>query len=88
MQVLTIESLGPRLDEPARAALVEADLIIGVDAATEREFTVYGMPSLESSVSIKRPSAMRTVRVLLDCKNGELEDLVAIVQAIKGLKPR
>jgi hypothetical protein len=84
MEILTIESLGPKLDAEARAALADADLIIGVDAAAQGEFTVYGTPSLESSGSIKRPSAMHTVRVLIDCKSGDLAQLVALVQAIKG----
>ncbi len=88
MEILTIESLGPKLDAAARAALAEADLIIGVDpgvdGTAEREFTVFGMPSLESSGSIKRPSAMHTVRVLIDSKSGGLQELVALVQGIKG----
>lgn len=84
MGVITFESLGPTLGDAVRAALEEADVVIGVDAATEREFTVFGTPPLESTCSLKRPSAMRVVRVPLDGKVWGLDQLIAAVRAVKG----
>ena len=84
MSVITIESLGPAMDDALRAALEEADVVIGVDVATEREFTIFGTPPLESTCSLKRPSAMRIVRVPLDGKIWGLEKLIAAVRAVKG----
>ena len=85
METITIESPGVCLADDARAALVGADVIIGVDNQTGQEFTVFGTPPLESTGSFKRLSAMRTVRVSVDRAIGELETLIAVVQAIKGL---
>jgi hypothetical protein len=83
MNVVQIESLGASLDESLRATLAGADVIIGVDTLTQRESTVFGYPSLESTTSLKKPTAMRTVRVMVDFAAGELEKLAALVRAVK-----
>ena len=59
-------------------------MIIAVDAATGHEFTVFGRPSLESTTSLKKPTAMCTVRVTVKCPSGELEKLLELVRAAKG----
>jgi hypothetical protein len=84
VDTLTFESLAVNPSAAARAALAEADVIIGIDMATEREFTVFGIPSLQSTATLKRPSAMRTVRVSFDFQAGELDKLIALVRAAKG----
>jgi hypothetical protein len=84
MAVVTIESPAAGLSAEGRAALAAADVIIAVDARTEREFTVFGTPPLESTVSLKRPAAMRVVRVSLDDATGELKRLVELVRELKG----
>lgn len=86
MKVLPIESLGAKLTEDSRALLAEADIIIGVDLVTHREFTVFGTPSLESTITMKHPSAMEVVQVPLDFNSGELEELAQLVREIKGLR--
>lgn len=86
MKVLPIESLGSKLTEDARALLAEADVIIGIDQATQREFTVFGTPSLESTITMKKPSAMQVVQVPLDFNSGELEELAQLVREIKGMR--
>jgi hypothetical protein len=88
VDVITIESLAPALSDNARAALVEADVIIGVDAQTQQEYTVFGTPPLESTVSFKKPTAMNVVRVGIDSKSGGLEALGALVSALKGRSDR
>ena len=86
MKVLPIESLGATLTEDSRALLAEADIIIGVDLVTQREFTVFGTPSLESTITMKHPSAMQVVQVPLDFNSGELEELAELVREIKGTR--
>jgi hypothetical protein len=86
MTVLDIAAIGSDLTAETRAVLAEADVIIGVDSVGQREFTIYGTPALEDSGSVKKPMALRTVRVVLDQRH-DLDELLALVQAIKGLKP-
>jgi hypothetical protein len=86
MKVLPIGSLGSQLTEDSRALLAEADVIIGVDQVTLREFTVFGTPALESTITMKKPSAMQVVQVPLDFNNGELEELAQLVRELKGLR--
>ncbi len=45
-----------------RAALAQADVIVGVDPATQREFTIFGTPSFEDTVQLDTVVAMNTVR--------------------------
>jgi hypothetical protein len=84
MSIITIESPGPNLSDAERTALVEADIITGVDAE-EREFTVFGTPPLESTVSLRRPAAMRVVQVRIDGPAG-LATLTALVRSVKGMR--
>jgi len=84
MDTIRIEAIVPKLGANERAVLAAADVIIGVDTASQREFTVFGTPSLESTTSLKKLSAMRVVRVSLDCNNRELERLLKLVRRIKG----
>ena len=81
---IPIDAIIPNLSPEARAELARADVIIGVDTMSQREFTVFGTPALESTTSLRRLSAMRVVRVALDCNNKELEMLMALVRRVKG----
>lgn len=84
MDVLSFDQLSPTVTPEARQSLLAADVILGVDRATEREFTVFGMPSLESTVILNR-SAMKVLRVTLDSERGQLDELLHIVRSVKGL---
>ena len=84
MDMIPIEEIVPTLTAQARAALVAADVIIAVDVASQREFTLFGTPALESTMSLRRLSAMKIVRVSLDCNAKELEKLMALVRSVKG----
>ena len=84
MDTIPIEAMVPILSAEARAALRKADVIIGIDTTSQREFTVFGTPSLESTMRVKKRSSMRVVRVALDCNNKELEKLMALVRRVKG----
>jgi hypothetical protein len=84
MQVITIDTPGARVSDDERAALCDADVITGIDVRTEQEYTVYGTPALESTVSLKRPAAMRVVQVRLNDPKSDLERLVALVKMLRG----
>jgi hypothetical protein len=43
------------------------------------------MPSLESTVILHQPSAMKILRVSLNCDQGELDKLLVIIRSVKGL---
>jgi hypothetical protein len=81
-----IGSILPRLTSEARAALLAADIIIAVDQRSQREFTVFGMPPLESTTSLKSLSVMQVVKVTLECDNPHLEQLTALVRSVKLLE--
>jgi hypothetical protein len=88
MDITPIESLFAEGSETgvrpeARVAIARADVIVGVDADTQNEFTVYGTPALEESVQLGREVALRTVRIRLSQRAGELDKLVSLVRAIK-----
>ncbi len=82
---VTIDTILPRMSSHGRTALAEADIVIAVDNATQREYTVYGTPALESTISMKSLTAMHVVRVLFDFDSHQLEELTSIVRRVKGL---
>ncbi len=82
MTIIPIQSL---IDAPeARGAVAAADVVIGIDQASQRAFTVFGTPALEESIQFGRDGALRTVRVGFDQKSGQLELLMSLVRSIKG----
>ncbi len=87
MQTLTLalDALVPEPTGEAKAALAAADIVIGIDPSSSREFTVFGTPALESTTSLKKLSAMRVVRVTLPNGPVDLERLTVLVRRIKGL---
>ncbi len=85
MSIVTIEAPGPRPSQRERDTLVEADVITGIDTSTEREFTLFGTPPLESTVTLKRPNAMRVVKVRIDGSPSSLERIIKLVRELKGL---
>ena len=84
MTTLSLDSILPRMSESARAEIAEADVIVAVDTTSQAEFTVFGTPPLESTISLKHPLAMRTVRISFDRKSGGLDQVIATVKRVKG----
>jgi len=89
MDVIPIKALFDKqgklnVKSAVRSALLEADVIIGVDVASQRQFTVFGTPAFEETVRVGTDVAMHTVRVEIDEQAGELNRLVELVQSIKG----
>ena len=69
---------------PSRRLLVEADIVIGVDVASRREFTVFGTPPLEATAPSGAEQGLRMLRVTLDQLRGQLDQLAALVKILKG----
>lgn len=83
LDALFVEGSEESLRPEARLAIARADVVIAVDLASQDAFTVFGTPALEESVQLGKQVALRTVRIGLSAKTGELEKLVAVVRAIK-----
>ena len=84
MTTLSLDALTVPLSESTRAEIAEADVIVAVDLSSQAEFTVYGTPPLESTISLKHPLAMKTVRIAFNRKSGGLDKVVAMVRTVKG----
>jgi hypothetical protein len=84
MKDLFVGPGGGDVSPEARAALAQADVILGVDRRTQREFTIFGTPSFEETVQLGQEVSMNTVRVELDDCDGELNKLATLVRSIKG----
>jgi hypothetical protein len=72
----------PRGLRRARAAIAEADVVMPSAAQPK---CIHGVrtPAFEESVQLGKQVALRTVRIGLSDKPGELDRLVAVVRAIK-----
>jgi hypothetical protein len=84
MTMISLDALVPRMSEGNRVEIAEADVVVAVDLATQAEFTVFGTPPLESTVSLKHPLAMRMVRISFDRKTADLAQVIAMVRGVKG----
>jgi hypothetical protein len=84
IQALLDEEPGAKVETGYRRLLARAEVILGVDVQSQREFTVFGTPALEETVRVGKQQALRTVRIELDAESGDLEKLVALVRAVKG----
>lgn len=84
MQTMEIEAVWPTLDASAKTALVDADVVIGIDRETGDEYTLYGLPGLESSASLRRPSAMRVVQISFDHGSQPFDALVQLIRKLKA----
>jgi hypothetical protein len=80
------DSSGVKLnpDCDPRPALQQAQLILGVDVTTGREFLVYGRKTLEKIIRTGKGRQVRTLKVSLDQETDELERLLALVTVVKG----
>jgi hypothetical protein len=72
------ESLGPNAD------LLDADVILGVDVASQKQFIVYGRKALRRLVRGGPARGARVVRIALSQDTEDLPQLLALVVAHKG----
>ena len=67
-----------------RPVLNAADIILGVDVMSEREFLVFGRQALEQIAVSGQTDQLVVVKIALDQDSTELEKLIALVTVIKG----
>ncbi len=67
-----------------RPMLHQAEVIFGVDHMSGRQFLVYGRALLESIVESGVTRSLYTLRIGIDQETKELEQLLALMQVIKG----
>jgi hypothetical protein len=67
-----------------RPLLGMADLIIGVDVMTRAKFLVYGRAAIEDMARTRGPIPENLVVIELDRDTEELDQLCALVKALKG----
>lgn len=81
------EKLKPNRSDPTTdyvRLLAEADVILGVDVMSQRQFLVYGRELLSRIVDSGKGAECEVVRVALDQDTLELELLIALVIQLKG----
>jgi hypothetical protein len=74
----------PSLAADHRQALRAADLIIGEDVKSGRQFLVYGRAALAHDVGGGQTAWLRTLKIALDPETEELGRLLTLVQDLKG----
>ena len=84
LEALFDEGTGPNLSADPRNALRDADVIIGVDVMSRREFVVYGRKSIEKLFRSGKPERLGVMYIGLDQETEELEKLIALVRVVKG----
>jgi len=80
------EGLGPNLSAPGdpERELREAEVIVGVDVMSERQFLVFGRDTLKRIRTSGNAEGVRMLSIALDQDTAELEKLLALVQVVKG----
>jgi len=78
------DSLAPNPESDPREALRLADVIIGVDFMSQREFVVYGRHILEEIATTGVKKNARVLKIGVDQETDELDKLVALVEVSKG----
>jgi hypothetical protein len=86
---ITIESLfdggeRPNLGKHPWEIIENAQVVIGRDIANQNEFLVYGRKRLEDMIGAGGHGKVRIVGVELNQETNQLEELIAVVQTVKG----
>jgi hypothetical protein len=74
----------PELPIHPHEMLRQADVILGVDVMSRREFLLYGRETLEQIAETGQPETIGIVRVELDQESEELEKIAALWEELKG----
>lgn len=78
------QGIGPNPDADPRQELHDADVILGVDVMSERQFFMYGREALAEIMRTRKGRPLRVARIAIDQETDELEKLSALVRVIKG----
>lgn len=74
--------VNPEFD--ARQLLKDADMILGVNVMNGHEFIAYGRDVLKEIVKSREARDVKVVHIGIDQETDELEQLLALVQVVKG----
>lgn len=75
--------LGPNPETDTRQALRDAHIIMGLDVMSCRKFLVFGRGT-QKKIASGRLQVPRTEFISLDRDTDELDNLIALVQVVKG----
>jgi hypothetical protein len=88
MQLPAPIPLAAFLEDPGsltpNADLIEAEVILGVDVASQKQFVVYGRRAMRRVLMGGAGSGARVVRISLRQDSEELEQLLNLVLVYKG----
>jgi hypothetical protein len=78
------DDINPNPESDPRPALAAADVVLGMDVDSGRQFLLYGRDTLERIVRSGRPGPQRVLLIALDQETDELERVLALLLAVKG----
>lgn len=78
--------LGPNMQihPTARGLVLHADVIVGQDTASGREYVIYGKPALKRIVETGEGEDLRILRIRLDASGEDLDRLCGLVMFLRG----
>ena len=78
------DSFDPNPECDPREMLHVADVVLGVDVMSQREFLVFGKKALERIVTTGVTEELAVVKIGVDQETDELEKLLALMTVVKG----
>ena len=66
------------------AAIVQADVILGIDVITRNEFLMYGQEFLEKAAKRKRSTLAKVMRVTMRQDTDDLEKMLVLIKVVRG----
>jgi hypothetical protein len=70
--------------ERSRALLLQAEVILGVDARSQKRFLVYGRELCDRIASGKESRAFKVAYVEFNAQSDELQTLCGLIEQLKG----
>ena len=78
------DDINPNPSADPRPALNAAQVVLGVDVMSGREFLVYGRQELERIGKTGKGTKLAILRIGIDQETDELERLCALMLVVKG----
>lgn len=75
---------GPNISSDPRPLLNGADVILGVDRMSGREFLVFGADALRNVTKTGQSKWLKVLRIELDQETDDLERVLALMTVVKG----
>jgi len=90
IQAIPLESLfaadgiSPNPEVDPRAALAEAEVVLGIDVMTRHSVVVFGRNALKAIVRTGKARVVPVLGVEIDLETDDLEKLCALMVVVKG----